>query len=190
MSALPSWYPGSETKPAPMPLLLVQAFLNTRDLEDGADLLAGLPGGRAWLIDAGLLDEDARLTEADLEVARAVREDIRALLEAGDGSAAGGVLEPLRALTADHHARLTLSDDGWLRLENAGHGELGDGLFELLLIVHRAQQDGSWTRLKLCGNPECRWAFFDRSRNQQGNWCSMAVCGNRLKNRELRARRR
>jgi predicted RNA-binding Zn ribbon-like protein len=44
--------------------------------------------------------------------------------------------------------------------------------------------------LKVCANSECQWAFYDRSRNQQGNWCDMAVCGNRLKNRQLRARRR
>jgi len=64
------------------------------------------------------------------------------------------------------------------------------GLFDLLLIIRRAQQDGSWSRLKVCANPDCRWAFYDRSRNQQGNWCNMALCGNRLKNRQLRARRR
>ncbi|MBV8999263.1 MAG: CGNR zinc finger domain-containing protein, partial [Solirubrobacterales bacterium] len=42
----------------------------------------------------------------------------------------------------------------------------------------------------LCANPDCEWAFFDRSRNQQGSWCAMETCGNRLKNREFRARRR
>jgi CGNR zinc finger len=80
--------------------------------------------------------------------------------------------------------------DGGIALENSRRGGLDDELFELLLIVHRSQQDGSWSRLKICANDECQWAFFDRSRNQQGNWCNMAVCGNRLKNRELRARRR
>ena len=29
--ALPLWVPGEETKPAPMPLLLVQSFVNTWD---------------------------------------------------------------------------------------------------------------------------------------------------------------
>jgi CGNR zinc finger len=234
VSALPSWYPGNEAKPAPMPLLLVQAFLNTRDLEDDTDLLADLPGGRGWLIEAGLLDENAPISERNLELARAVREGMRALLDWGEGggalggerggatgesggasrSAAGEVLggaggdavggaagdalggerrhvfAPLRAVAAEQRARLSVADDGQVGLENAGHGGVGDALFELLLIVHRAQQDGSWARLKQCANPECQWAFFDRSRNQQGNWCNMAICGNRLKNRQLRARRR
>ena len=63
-----------------------------------------------------------------------------------------------------------------------------DGLLGLLLTVRDAQADGSWSRLKLCANPDCGWAFYDRSRNQQGAWCSMATCGNRLKNRRFRAR--
>jgi predicted RNA-binding Zn ribbon-like protein len=187
MSDLPSWYPGSEAKPAPMPLLLVQAFVNTRDVEDDADLLADLPDARRWLIDAGLLEEKASLSESDLELARDVREAIRALIS--DGEAADAV-EPLRAVAEAHRALLTVGDDGAVRCENAGGGELGDGLFDLLLIVRRAQEDGSWARLKACANPDCQWAYFDRSRNQQGSWCNMASCGNRLKNRELRARRR
>ena len=99
-------------------------------------------------------------------------------------------MAPLRRLTETHRARLTLDDGGAIGLENARHQGLDDGLFELLLIVRRAQEDGSWARLKVCTNPDCQWAFFDRSRNQQGSWCDMALCGNRLKNRELRARRR
>lgn len=184
MSELPSWYPGNENKPAPMPLLRVQAFVNTRDMEEDTDLLGDPDTARAWLIDAGLLAEGATLGEADRALAREVREGIRSLLE---GAAR---VEPLRRVADAHRARLTVTEEGAVALANAGAGELGDGLFELLLTIHRAQEDGSWLRLKVCANPDCRWAFFDRSRNQQGNWCSMAVCGNRLKNRQLRARRR
>jgi predicted RNA-binding Zn ribbon-like protein len=184
MSELPSWYPGTENKPAPMPLLRVQAFVNTYDVEDETDLLADRETARPWLTDAGLLAARANLGEADLALAREVREGIRSLLAGGDE------VEPLRRVASAHRARLTVTEDGAVGVEPAGGGELGDGLFELLLIIHGAQEEGSWSRLKVCANPDCRWAFFDRSRNQQGNWCSMAVCGNRLKNRELRARRR
>jgi predicted RNA-binding Zn ribbon-like protein len=187
VSELPAWYPGGvETKPAPMPLLLVQGFVNTRDLEEQTDLLADVAQGRKWLVDAGLLDPAAGVTASELERARNVREAIRCLT-AGEGE---DRLEPLRELAGAHRARLTVADDGAIGLANARNEDLGDAMFELLLIIHRAQRDGSWSRLKLCANDECEWAFFDRSRNQQGNWCNMAVCGNRLKNRELRARRR
>ena len=85
---------------------------------------------------------------------------------------------------------MTLDDGGAFSIENPRQKDLGDGLFELLLILRGAQADGSWSRLKVCANPECQWVYFDRSRNQQGHWCEMAVSGNRLKNRQLRARRR
>jgi predicted RNA-binding Zn ribbon-like protein len=187
VSELPTWYPdGDERKPAPMPLLLVQGFLNTLDLEEGTDLLAAPDQARSWLLEAGLLGGGATVDADELEFAREVREAIRSLVEPDTKNE----LAPLRKLAGGYAARLTVGGDGVVRLENARTEGLGDGLFELLLIVHRAQHDGSWTRLKVCANPECQWAFFDRSRNQQGSWCSMAVCGNRLKNRELRARRR
>ena len=190
VSDLPSWYPGSEDKPAPMPLLRVQGFVNTRDVERGTDLLAEPATVGRWLADAGLLERPSDPTSADLEVAREVRESIRALIDPGGERFAEALLEPLRALAANHRARLAVAADGNLELENAHGGELGDGLFELMLIIHGAQEEGNWSRLKLCANDECQWAFYDRSRNQQGSWCNMASCGNRLKNRQLRARRR
>ena len=75
--------------------------------------------------------------------------------------------------------------------EKSGEGgaSLADGLARLLLTIRDAQADGSWDRMKLCGNPDCLWAFYDRSHSRQGAWCDMASCGNRLKNRSLRARR-
>lgn len=175
-----------------MPLLRVQAFLNTRDLEDGIDVLAEPATGTDWLISAGLLDAGARLDAPELEFAREFREGLRALIAEGGQAGADGEhrLAPLRSLAESHRARLIVGKDGNLRLQNAADADLGDRLFELLLIAHASQEDGSWSRLKVCANPECRWVFFDRSRNQQGNWCNMAVCGNRMKNRELRARRR
>jgi hypothetical protein len=100
------------------------------------------------------------------------------------------VLDPLRNLAQTRQPRLAIDDRGRLGLENETRGGLADGLFELLLIIRAAQENGTWTRLKVCANPDCRWVYYDRSRNQQGHWCDMAVCGNRLKNRRLRARRR
>ncbi|MFZ0382721.1 MAG: CGNR zinc finger domain-containing protein [Solirubrobacteraceae bacterium] len=192
MTVVQPRFASDEKKPAPMPLLVVQGFVNTLDLEEGTDVLADADGAREWFIDAGLLDRAASASPSGLSRAREVRESLRWLLRHDDENAHPDEkrLAPLRALTETHRARLTLDDGGAIGLENARHQGLDDGLFELLLIVRRAQEDGSWARLKVCTNPDCRWAFFDRSRNQQGSWCDMALCGNRLKNRELRARRR
>ena len=74
--------------------------------------------------------------------------------------------------------------DGTARLE-------GDGLVaSLLAIIARAQADGTWERMKACRAEDCRWAFYDRSRNRSRAWCSMRECGNRAKARSYRARQR
>jgi len=189
MSSLPAWYPDpSESKAAPMPLLLVQAFLNTRDLEAETDVLSNADAARAWLQAAGLLPRRSSLEPAGLSLALEVREGLRSLLASnGDGAGPGA----LQRLTETHRLQMTVDDHGVFAVENAPRDDgLEDRLFGLLLIVHNAQQHGTWTRLKACANPECGWVYYDRSRNQQGNWCDMAVCGNRLKNRALRARQR
>lgn len=188
MSPLPAWYPfdPDETKPAPMPLLLVQAFLNTRDVDEDRDLLAELGPARDWLTDAGLLPAGATLSEAELESARSLREGIRSLLL--PRSDEPDALAPLRELTETRRPRLTVDETGTLSLAPPRGKDLGVGLFELLLIARQAQEDGTWARLRECANPDCRWVFYDRSRNRQGHWCEMAVCGNRVKNRRLRAR--
>ncbi|MCW3020599.1 MAG: hypothetical protein JWN10_2907 [Solirubrobacterales bacterium] len=192
VTSLPSWYPfAEEAKPAPMPLLLVQAFLNTRCFEGDSDLFSDPETARPWLVDAQLLPRAATVTAAELELARSMRESIRRLLSLRRGEAHGArALRPLRELANAHSACLTVDDQGALRLDNPRHNDLGDAMFDLLLIVRDAQEHGSWRRLKVCGNAECRWVFYDRSRNQRGHWCEMAVCGNRLKNRAFRARRR
>ena len=45
-------------------------------------------------------------------------------------------------------------------------------------------------RLRMCGNPECRWLFLDTSKNRKRRWCDMKVCGNRMKARRFQSRGR
>ena len=52
---LPSWASHVEDKLAPMPLLRVQAFVDTLDRDLGTDVLAHPDEARAWLADAGLV---------------------------------------------------------------------------------------------------------------------------------------
>jgi len=59
---------------------------------------------------------------------------------------------------------------------------------QLVSVAVTAMLDGSWERLKACRN--CRWAFFDESKNRSAHWCSMSLCGNRLKTRAYRRRQR
>jgi predicted RNA-binding Zn ribbon-like protein len=179
---LPTWVPDEETKPAPMPLLVVQSFVNTWEGDSGEDLLGDPVEGPRWLREAGL----ANGAEVDLDRAREIRECVRALLvqNSGEDVAAPAQLLALRALAEAADLRAAVGDDGSVDVEPAG-----GGLATLLLIIRDAQRDGSWERLKACRNPDCRWADYDRSHAGRGAWCDMAVCGNRMKNRSLRSRR-
>ena len=96
----PSWVPDQETKPAPMPLLLVQSFVNTWDGDSRSDLLLDPPVARDWLTRAGLWSADRAPDPAELHLTRAVREGIRAMLVANGGGPrpAPGGLEPLQAV--------------------------------------------------------------------------------------------
>lgn len=43
-------------------------------------------------------------------------------------------------------------------------------------------------RIKVCGNPDCGWAFRDDTKGNTRRWCRDRRCGNRLRVRRSRAR--
>jgi predicted RNA-binding Zn ribbon-like protein len=187
--SLPAWVPETETKPAPMPLLIVQSFVNTWEGDSGSDLLGDPSRTRRWLQEAGLL-EGAGADDSDLTWVREFREGIRSLLVHNGGGPAPDFAQLTTLRAVAHRCRLQLSvlSAGNVELQPAAGAGL-PALGQLLLIVRDAQRDGTWERLKACRNPDCRWAFYDRSHAGRGAWCDMAVCGNRIKNRNLRSRR-
>jgi predicted RNA-binding Zn ribbon-like protein len=185
------WAADAETKPAPEPLLQVQNLVNTVERPSGPDRLADPTDARPWLVNSGLLSPGAELHPSDLDLLRDVREGLRAMLvhNAGGPAPAPDKIAPLREIAAGGTARADLDEHGEVLLSASGDS-VSDRLTELLLIIRDAQRDGTWARLKACGNDECQWAFYDRSRNHGGSWCEMSSCGNKLKNREFRARKR
>lgn len=180
--------------PAPGPLALVQAFINTHfDLErdHGAEVLSSSLALAAWLRKRELIADRATVREKDLRRALALRESLRTL--ARSAHAEGSFLRTAREQvdTAGCGARVELrfAPDGPRLVGAPGAGV--DGAFgALLAIVAEAVADGSWSRLKICPGQHCGWAFYDHSRNRSGRWCSMSVCGGREKARAHYQRRR
>jgi predicted RNA-binding Zn ribbon-like protein len=173
---------------APGRLRLVQEFVNTVDLEGGTDAIADPGTLAAWLADRDLLDPGVRLSDADLRRAVEVREGLRTLMRANAGhDVTSPAVESLNV--AGRNARLVVrfTEDGWARLEPDAAG-VESALGRLFGIVVESMSDGSWARLKACARDECRWAFYDHSKNRSGRWCVMEVCGNKEKARAYRQR--
>lgn len=115
---------------------------------------------------------------------RQLRDDLRSLVERrADGDVTiGRWIDRLRAGFSIR--------DGRLQFVTADR-PAGDVLRHVLDAVDA----GSWTRLKAC--PDCRWVFYDNTRNGRKRWCLMNAgaasgrgCGNIAKVRRYRARQR
>jgi predicted RNA-binding Zn ribbon-like protein len=166
----------SERVPAPGDLALIEALVNTLDIESGTDALD---------------TEDGRtrfgLTAHEVPHARELRESLRAALLAHAGHPAHRETTPLGELLARAPLLVTVdTQDGSARLAPADEEPLPS---RVASAIARSLVAGTWTRLKACEAPTCHWAYYDRSPAGRGRWCSMAVCGARAKMRTYRARR-
>lgn len=50
--------------------------------------------------------------------------------------------------------------------------------------------EGESARLRVCDNPDCRWFFYDDTRNRTKRFCDDKTCGNLMKVRRFRARQK
>jgi len=169
---------------------LVQAFVNTADLEAAEEHLATPAALHAFLTGHGLLDAATGVSDADVAALQALREAFRDLLLANNGAP----LSPTAVATLDRFAlaaplRVRFAVDGRAALEPATSG-IAAAIARLLAGAQQAIADGSWYRLKICRDDVCRWAFYDASKNHSGAWCSMPICGNRAKVRAYKQRHR
>jgi len=193
-------------EPAPAGLALVQDLLNTRAMgPQGTDLLASVDEARRWLhdvldspavnppaVDPQTIEQEALgqetpelswvddLSDRDLRVLLELRSDLERLVPGA------GTLDTGPALI---RTTMTVSPAGELALHPAGRGP-GWFISAVWIQVFLAQQKGTWRRLKLCHNPPCGSAFYDRSKNNSGVWHDVRVCGNAANLRASRARRR
>jgi predicted RNA-binding Zn ribbon-like protein len=143
---------------APVGLEPVRALLNSwlipNDSRQPADRFGELAGARGW-------------TKTEAAAVRELRDDLRPMTESGRADA--GVL------------------NGWIErlgLRPAVASYPGDGIVywhsgspagEVLAAVVASVSAGTWHRLKAC--PDCRWVFYDNTRNGSKRWCLMYAGG-------------
>jgi predicted RNA-binding Zn ribbon-like protein len=174
--------------PAPRPLRVVQAFVNTLDIENGVELLETPDDLERILVSIGAAPGDlGPLHESDLRTAIEAREALRALALANSGEPLPDHVEPTLERVA-RAAQLRLEfEDGRAQLVPAAEG-IDGALGRILAVVHEAMVDGTWARLKGCPRDVCHWLFYDRSKNASSKWCAMSVCGNRTNTKAYRRR--
>jgi predicted RNA-binding Zn ribbon-like protein len=180
--------PGNRT-PAPEPLRLVQAYVNTVDIENGIEELTDADALRAVLVRIGALPRGATpLAEGEVSKAVEFREALRRLLLVNAGEDADSEsLAVLERASAAARLSIRFERDAQATLVPRAGG-LDGAIGRILAVVYASMADGTWPRLKACPRDVCGWVFYDRSRNSSSRWCSMSVCGNRTK--LLRYRRR
>jgi predicted RNA-binding Zn ribbon-like protein len=166
---------------------LVQAFVNTVDLQDGPEELSDPNTLTAWLVAKGLLDGAQPVDASDLKHAIALREAIRSVIGANSGSKVYPVdIATLNEAAAASGLRMRFGVDGKPKLEPEATGVVA-AMGRIVAAMYAAMEGEDWWRLKLCSSQACRWAFYDRSKNHSSRWCAMASCGNREKARRFRS---
>jgi predicted RNA-binding Zn ribbon-like protein len=172
---------------APGDLELVRDFVNTLDIMPGTEWFGDPVSLALWLVDRRLMPLSPNLTHEDLARAKKLREALRSFLLGN----AGLPLDPGAATAFDEAAgparlRAGADEEGWVQLLPADEEGLGHAVGRLVSIVFAAQQDGTWSRLKVCA--ECHWAIYDHTKNHSAAWCD-SQCGARVRSRRYRQRR-
>ena len=141
-----------------------------------------------WVAESGLVDDARRLTAADLDRARKLRESAYALVAA----LIDGTPPPPSARAAVNAAagrpgpRAVLDAGGGVRHS----GGLDAALAALAVDVVDLHGDADRDLLGWCAGPRCTRPFVDRSRGRRRRWCGMRGCGDRAKAAAYRARHR
>jgi predicted RNA-binding Zn ribbon-like protein len=116
-----------------------------------------------------------RLVERAANGRSATRADVRALNQ----YLAHPAIRRVDRLQRGYELQLAPVSDGWGWVV----AETAASFAELLA-------DEPWRRVRVCVNDDCRFAFYDETKNSSRRWCAQTICGNRFKGRRFRERRR
>ena len=166
------------------------AFLNSAHLPDGDDQLADDRADRwlrQWLHDAGQPAPVGLSAAAELLL---LREGLRQLAGVNCGTPADpAVVGAAEAVLERSPMLVELAAGGEPHVTAVDRDDTARRAIAVVADAFLAvQARGEWLRLKVCASPDCRWAFWDGTRNRSRRWCDMAGCGNRAKNRAWRSR--
>jgi predicted RNA-binding Zn ribbon-like protein len=172
--------------PAPGGLALVEAFLRTRNEVTSPETLA------TWLRAHGF--RCGPLDAAAFTSAAGVRDAIRDLAAANTGLLPSRfAADALDVLLLEHRVTPALTGGPAppeVRWRSAGTTDaLSTALATILGGVVTAIADGTWPRFKTCAADDCRYAFYDHTRNRSTRWCDVAGCGVNTRMRAYRTRR-
>jgi predicted RNA-binding Zn ribbon-like protein len=178
-----------EYKFAPEPLIAIQALANTFDFDAEEERLEDPEATRAWLVESDLALPGLTVSDAEHEELLGFRSLVRDMLDGNLHAEHAPDAEALAKVAAAHPVPLRAGQGGDLSLDLEPQGSVDGVIAQMLGVILEAQTRGEWPRLKICASDECRWAFYDSSKNRGGTWCRMEECGNRVKNRRYRERR-
>ncbi len=184
----PSRHEDGVNAPAPGELELVRSFMSLHDHAAGGSNAAApaAPTVADWFRRHGLIGRTP--SRKDLAWAMSVREALRAQVFETMGAPADPETARVLSRAAAEVGLRPVFDDPHRPLQSDAPGIRG-AVGRLLAAAFLARLDGSWQRLRECGDEHCTTVFYDRSKNRSSKWCSMSSCGNRNKVRTFRQRR-
>lgn len=141
-----------------------------------------------WLVAAGLAATPPEADDADLALARELREAIYALANAllPGGADASAAREVVNAIASQTPAVPRLLPGGGVELIGSAAALLSTLARDAVHLFGGDAVDD----IRQCQSPTCTLFFVDTSRSGDRRWCSMSGCGNNAKVREFRRRKR
>ncbi|PEU81814.1 PadR family transcriptional regulator [Bacillus anthracis] len=169
---------------APNELEYIREFLNTwripNDTREPIDLLQTKEDIKLFMKE--YFDEE--LPFHTIEELKSFRDDIRMVIEGEESLQKWLETYPFQVNVREDMKGITYEP---MREENM--------YTKVLSIVLTAIQENLWGRLKAC--PDCRWVFYDHSRNGSKRWCGMyageeggRACGTIAKVKNYREKRK
>jgi predicted RNA-binding Zn ribbon-like protein len=179
---------------APGGLGFVQDLLNTASLGKPRqpDLLESVDTAEEWLtsslttlsnIDSSAPPSPHPLATRGLGRLRSLREDLRTALATGHADETPATVAVPSVETT---AAVRLDATGAHLHPRGNNVELLRSY--VLIQLAAATYADTMRRLKVCANPRCRGAFYDRSKNCSRTWHDVTTCGNTQNVRAYRAR--